>query len=403
MRFWHCPKPTIAAVRGPCLAGACELALACDLTIATEDAFFGEPELKFGAGIVVMLLPWIVGPKVAKEIILTGEDRVSAARAREIGMINRVVPAAKLDEEALRIARHIAAVDPNLVKETKRAINRAMEAQGMLEALEAALEIDLAIEGAGSPDKIQFMDIARRDGLKAALAWRDARFPKSSAVTAAPAERATRAAFVATIFLSALLLFSVQPMFAKMVLPTLGGAPAVWAVSMCFFQSLLLLGYAYAHLLDSYAPLRLALPLHLAVLAFALLALPIALPAGWAGVTGGSAYVQLIVILALGVGLPFFALAANAPLLQAWFARAGHAQSADAYFLYRASNAGSLVALAAYPTLIEPLLPLTVQSWLWAAGFVLLAVAVAACGYLARNGKPVEQVAASGVRRGGAP
>ncbi len=180
MRFWHCPKPTIAAVRGPCLAGACELALACDLTIATEDAFFGEPELKFGAGIVVMLLPWIVGPKVAKEIILTGADRVSAERAREIGMINRIVPSASLDEEALRVARHIAAVDPQLVKETKRAINRAMEAQGMLEALEAALEIDLAIEGAGSPDKIQFMDIARRDGLKAALAWRDARFPKSA-------------------------------------------------------------------------------------------------------------------------------------------------------------------------------------------------------------------------------
>lgn len=180
MQFWHCPKPTIAAVRGPCLAGACELALACDLTIATEDAFFGEPELKFGAGIVVMLLPWIVGPKVAKEIILTGADRVSAERAREIGMINRIVPSASLDEEALRVARHIAAVDPQLVKETKRAINRAMEAQGMLEALEAALEIDLAIEGAGSPDKIQFMGIARRDGLKAALAWRDARFPKSA-------------------------------------------------------------------------------------------------------------------------------------------------------------------------------------------------------------------------------
>jgi enoyl-CoA hydratase/carnithine racemase len=180
MRFWHCPKPTIAAVRGPCLAGACELALACDLTIAAEDAFFGEPELKFGAGIVVMLLPWIVGPKVAKEIILTGEDRVGAARAREIGMINRIVPAAKLDEEALRVARHLAAIDPGLVKETKRAINRAIEAQGMLEALEAALEIDLGIEGAGSPDKIQFMDIARRDGLKAALTWRDARFPKST-------------------------------------------------------------------------------------------------------------------------------------------------------------------------------------------------------------------------------
>ena len=82
MRFWHCPKPTIAAVRGPCLAGACELALACDMTVAADDAFFGEPELKFGAGIVVMLLPWIVGPKLAKEIILLGQDRIPAARAR---------------------------------------------------------------------------------------------------------------------------------------------------------------------------------------------------------------------------------------------------------------------------------------------------------------------------------
>lgn len=176
MRFWHCPKPTIAAVRGACLAGACELALACDLTLASEEAFFGEPELKFGAGIVVMLLPWIVGPKIAKEIILLGQDRVSAQRGREIGMINRVVPAADLEEVALAMARNIAAIDPMLVKETKRAINQSLEAQGMLQALEAALGIDLQIEGEGSPDKQQFMDIARRDGLRAALTWRDARF-----------------------------------------------------------------------------------------------------------------------------------------------------------------------------------------------------------------------------------
>ncbi|MBX5454172.1 MAG: enoyl-CoA hydratase/isomerase family protein [Acidobacteriia bacterium] len=176
MRFWHCPKPTIAAVRGPCLAGACELALACDMTIASEDAFFGEPELKFGAGIVVMLLPWIVGPKIAKEIILLGEDRVSARRAEQIGMINRVVASEALDEEALRMARHIAVIDPGLVRETKRALNRALEQQGLLLALESALEIDLAIEGAGSIDKIAFMEVARREGLKAALAWRDARF-----------------------------------------------------------------------------------------------------------------------------------------------------------------------------------------------------------------------------------
>jgi enoyl-CoA hydratase/carnithine racemase len=179
MRFWHCPKPTIAAVRGACLAGACELALACDLTIASSDAFFGEPELKFGAGIVVMILPWIVGPKIAKEIILTGEDRISAQRAREIGMINRIVPADALDDVALEMARNIAVIDPHLVKETKRAINRSIEARGMLGALEQALEIDLLIEGQGSPDKAAFMDLARKEGLKAALAWRDGRFSRN--------------------------------------------------------------------------------------------------------------------------------------------------------------------------------------------------------------------------------
>src|SRR5580700_9151526 len=90
MRFWHFPLPTIATVRGPCLAGACELALACDITIAADDAFFGEPELKFGAGIVALILPWVVGPKIAKEIILLGEDRIPAARAHAIGMVNRI-------------------------------------------------------------------------------------------------------------------------------------------------------------------------------------------------------------------------------------------------------------------------------------------------------------------------
>ncbi|KAB2910384.1 MAG: class I SAM-dependent methyltransferase, partial [Hyphomicrobiaceae bacterium] len=196
-------------------------------------------------------------------------------------------------------------------------------------------------------------------------------------------ERAALAIYTGTIFLSALLLFSVQPMFAKMVLPLLGGASAVWAVSMCFFQALLLLGYAWAHLLDRTVPPRLALTLQLAVFALALSALPIGLRAGSAEAASDGAYLQLIVILAAGVGLPFFALAANAPLLQAWFSRIGHAQSANAYFLYRASNAGSLAALAAYPFLVEPLLPLRLQSRVWAVGFVLLGAAVAACGWLA--------------------
>ena len=180
IRFWRSPKPTIAAVRGACLAGAFELSLACDVTIAAENAFFGEPELKFGAGIVVMLLPWIVGPKIAKEIILTGEDRIGVERAHALGIVNRIVPDAELDDAALAFARHIAAIDPELVRATKSAINRTFESASMTEALEAALAIDLAIEGKGSPDKIAFMEIARRDGLRAALAWRDARFASSA-------------------------------------------------------------------------------------------------------------------------------------------------------------------------------------------------------------------------------
>jgi enoyl-CoA hydratase len=176
MRFWHLKKPTIAAVQGYCLAGGCELALSCDITIAAEDAVFGEPELKFGAGIVVMILPWLVGPKRAKEIILSGEDRISAPEAARIGLINRVVPPDRLESSALALARHIAVIDPRLVQRTKHAINRSFEIMGLIKALDAALDIDLAIEGEGSDDKRKFMTIARKDGLRAAIAWRDSRF-----------------------------------------------------------------------------------------------------------------------------------------------------------------------------------------------------------------------------------
>ena len=177
-RFWHFSKPTIAAVSGYCLAGGCELALCCDITLASEDAIFGEPELKFGAGIVVMILPWLVGPKHAKEIILRGMDRIPAQEALRIGLINRVVSVGELDSAALALARDIAVIDPHLVQQTKRAINRTFQIMGLVDALEAALDIDLAIEGAGSADKIEFMQIARKDGLRAAIAWRDGRFGK---------------------------------------------------------------------------------------------------------------------------------------------------------------------------------------------------------------------------------
>jgi len=176
MRFWSLAKPTIAAVHGHCLAGACELAMACDITIAAENAVFGEPELKFGAGIVALILPWLTGPKQAKEIIFNGIDKLSAHDALRLGLVNRVVPNGAHLAAALSMARRLATVDPELMRQTKKAINRSYEIRGMREALATALDIDLQIESQGSPDKRRFMEIARQEGLRAAIAWRDARF-----------------------------------------------------------------------------------------------------------------------------------------------------------------------------------------------------------------------------------
>ncbi len=179
MRFWNSPKPTIAAVHGACLAGAFELAMACDITIADEDATFGEPELKFGAGIVTLLLPWMTSPKQAKRIILSADDRIPAREALAMGLVSRVVAPGTHLAEALRTARGIALMDPNLVVQTKKALNRTYDIQGMPTALRMALDIDHTIESHGSPDKRAFMDIARERGMREAIAWRDARFAKA--------------------------------------------------------------------------------------------------------------------------------------------------------------------------------------------------------------------------------
>src|SRR3954463_8466194 len=178
MRFWDSPKPTIAAIHGPCMAGALEKAPACPFTVCSRDATVGEPEVKFGAGIVTLLLPWMVGPKAAKDILLTGEDTLNAERALALGIVSRVVPEGQHLEAAMKIAQHIAVIDANLVRDTKKALNRTFEIQGMRAALDTALDIDHAIESHGSRDKRAFMDRAREQGLKAALAWREARFKK---------------------------------------------------------------------------------------------------------------------------------------------------------------------------------------------------------------------------------
>ena len=176
MQFWDCAKPTVAAVHGFCLAGAFELALACDITVAAEGTRFGEPEVRFGSGIVAMLLPWITGPKQAKELLLTGNDQINAEQALAIGIVNHVVPAGQHLEKAMEIARAIAAAAPSSVRFTKRAINRSYEIMGMRQALLAAVETDIFIESSGGPERAEFNRIRKEQGLKAALAWRDARF-----------------------------------------------------------------------------------------------------------------------------------------------------------------------------------------------------------------------------------
>ena len=178
MGFWHCRKPTLSAVHGHCLAGGCELALACDITIASEDALFGEPELRFGAGIVCLILPWLTGPKQAKELIFTGNDRIPAERALAMGLVNRVVPEGQALGAAMDMARQIAVMDEHAIALSKAAINRTYEIMGLREAIQSAVDLDVEITCLDTPDRRRFREISRRDGLGAALAWRDARFDR---------------------------------------------------------------------------------------------------------------------------------------------------------------------------------------------------------------------------------
>lgn len=207
-------------------------------------------------------------------------------------------------------------------------------------------------------------------------------FARLHATRRAPLEemlaRLTLPVSVIAISLSALLLFIVEPMFAKMALPTLGGSPAVWSVAMVFFQTAMLLGYVYAHVLTKILPMRAGALVHMALLGLAFLCLPVALHTGEASQEHPALW--LIGVFAFSVGLPFFALSAQGPLLQAWFARSGHPRAHDPYFLYAASNIGSFAALIAYPFLIEPLFGLSVQAASWTIGYVVMAALVAAAG-----------------------
>ncbi len=176
MSFWNARVPTIAAVHGYCLAGALEVSMACDITVADEAALFGEPEVRFGSGAVAMLFPWVLGPKQAKELVLTGEDRIAAKRAYEIGLVNALAPAGRAVAHALKMARKIARASPAAVQKSKQAINRSYDIMGLRQALDLGLDIDVDINAAPTWEKQEFSRIRREQGVKAAIAWRDARF-----------------------------------------------------------------------------------------------------------------------------------------------------------------------------------------------------------------------------------
>jgi hypothetical protein len=210
-----------------------------------------------------------------------------------------------------------------------------------------------------------------------------------SAPRAGSRNRLVLAVYTAAIFTSALLLFSVQPLFTKMVLPRLGGSPAVWSVAMVFFQSLLLGGYAYAHYLMKLRSRVLPVAIHLALLVVAVLTLPLSIAGGWGEPPSSGYAFWLLALFAVSIGLPFFALAANNPLLQAWFVRTGHPDGPDPYFLYASSNIGSFLALLSYPVLLEPMLTLRAQNLLWTGGYGFLILLIAGCGILLLRSPPV--------------
>src|ERR1041384_2548052 len=201
-----------------------------------------------------------------------------------------------------------------------------------------------------------------------------------------------------TLFVSALLLFAVQPMFTKMVLPRLGGSPSVWSVAMVAFQAFLFVGYVYAHLIARLLTPGRAAVAHLAFLALVAFTLPLGIAPGFSVPPDDGVMPWLIGLYAVSIGIPFTALSATAPLLQHWFIATGHPQANNPYVLYAASNLGSFCALLAYPLVIEPFFALKTQALLWSVGFSLLTVCLSVAGCLAANGTAAVDSAPQGAR-----
>jgi hypothetical protein len=205
--------------------------------------------------------------------------------------------------------------------------------------------------------------------------------------------------FTISMFLSAALLFVVEPMLAKMMLPLLGGTPAVWNTCLVFFQGTLLAGYLYAYASLKWLGRRTQIAIHLFIVLLPLLwigLLPLHLPSGWEPPAQSNPVPWILALLSVSVGLPFFVLSSNTPILQRWFADSSHDQARDPYFLYAASNAGSLTGLLSYPLLLEPLLRLSQQSRMWSFGYVLFFACSALCAALIWNRHGIPAPVATG-------
>ena len=172
---WNMKKPVIASVQGHCLGGGCELAMVCDLTIAADDALFGEPEIRFSSVGPVMVMPWVIGLKRARELLYLG-DPIDAPTALAYGMVNRVVPRAELTTATLKIARRMALMSPEALAATKLAVNRGAECAGFLNAMHAGVDVLAALYAARTEVGVKFDEIREKEGLGAALRWRAAQF-----------------------------------------------------------------------------------------------------------------------------------------------------------------------------------------------------------------------------------
>jgi SAM-dependent methyltransferase len=197
------------------------------------------------------------------------------------------------------------------------------------------------------------------------------------------------AVYAFTLFVSALLLFLIEPMVGKMTLPLLGGTPAVWNTCMLFFQGALLAGYAYAHFSTKWLGERRQAVVHMAVLLTPFLVLPITIDKSWAPESEGNPVPHVLLLLTVTVGLPFLVISTSASVLQKWFAATDHPSARDPYFLYAASNFGSMLALVIYPALVEPYLKLKEQNMAWVAGYaVLVTLSVACAWFMWRSPEP---------------